>query len=303
ETVGFVQPSESNIIHAHVFAEGWIEKLLVKDTDQPIKKGQLLFQLYSPTLVNAEQEFIIALNSKNSDLIDSSHKRLLAFHISEKQIQRLKQTHMVDHLIDVFAEQGGILSTLNVREGMHVTPSSEIMSITNLSNIWVIAEVFANQANWVKQGQNAEVQVDGFPGKTWNGTIDYIYPEIDPVSRTLKVRLQFNNPEIVLKPNTFVHVTLLVDQKNNALSIPTEALIQTGQNNNRVIVSLGNGQFEPRNVVVGIQSGNRIEILSGLSKGEKVVISGEFLIDSEANLQATLQRLNAKSKPTMNEGK
>ncbi len=254
--------------------------------DQPV------LQLYSPQLVNVQEEYLIALGSQNQSLIDASEKRLQAFHISDKQIQQLKTTRQASQLIDIYAHQNGVVTMLNIREGMHVTPDTEMMSIVDLSSIWMIAQVYEDQANWVKVGELAEARLSAFPDKVWKGVVEYVYPEVDPITRTLKVRFRFDNPDGVLKPNMYANISIFVEPKPNVLSIPLEALIRSSQED-RVIVALGNGRFQVRAVTTGIESGEQVEILSGLNAGERVVASGQFLIDSEANLQAGLDRVAA----------
>lgn len=290
ETVGYVEPNENKISHINPYAEGWIKRLIVKAAGEPVKKGQLLLQLYSPMLVNAQEEYLIALESKNQHLIDASYKKLLAFRISEQQIQQLKQTRKASALVDIYAPQDGVISELNVREGTRVTPETEIMSLVDLSSIWMIAQVFEDQATSVKVGQVLEARLSAFPGRIWKGEVDYIYPQVDPMTRTLKARFRFDNPEGILKPNMYANIHLLAENKPNVIIIPMEALIRTSQGDH-VIISLGEGRFDVRPVIVGIESGDKVEILSELTPGEQVVVSGQFLIDSESNLKASFQRL------------
>lgn len=294
ETVGYIEPNENNISHIHTYAEGWVRKLFVKAVGDVVKNHQVVMQLYSPMLVNVQEEYLIALASGNQSLIDASYKRLQAFHISEEQIQQLKTTRKVSQLIDIYPHQNGVVTMLNVREGMHVTPDTEMMSIVDLSNIWMIAQVFEDQANWVKVGESAEARLSAFPGRVWKGEVDYVYPEVDPVTRTLKVRFHFNNPDGTLKPNMYANITIFTEPIPNVLSIPLEALIRSSEGD-RVIVALRNGHFQVRSVTTGIESGEQVEILSGLKAGEMVVASGQFLIDSEANLEAGLQRVETPS--------
>lgn len=293
ETVGFVEPNENQISHVHTYAEGWIKKLVVKTVGQAVKKGELLFQLYSPTLVTAQEEFIIALESKNQMLIDASIKKLSALHLSSGQIQQVKDTRKANQLVDIEATQDGIIAALNVREGMRIAPEMEVMSLIDLSSIWMLAQIYEQQANWVFVGAPAAATLSAFPGKSWQGKVEYVYPEVDPTTRTLKVRFRFDNPENILKPNMYANITLEPSIKQDVLSVSREALIQSSKGT-RVIVALGEGRFEVRGVVTGMESGEKMEILSGLSLGEKVVTSGQFLIDSEANLKATLQRIEGQ---------
>lgn len=295
ETVGTVEPNENNISHIHTYADGWVKKLLVKSVGDVVKNHQIVLQLYSPTLVNVQEEYLIALGTKNQELIDASTKRLQAFHISSSQIAQLKATRKVSQLVDVYSHQAGVVQMLNVREGMHVTPDTEIMSIVDLSDVWIIAHVFEHQANWVKVGERAEAKLSAFPGKILKGTVEYIYPIVDATSRTLKVRFRFNNLDGLLKPNMYANITLWAPPKPNVISIPLEALIRS-QQGDHVIVVLSDGRFQSRPIVVGMESGDRVEILSGLKPGEKVVTSGQFLIDSESNLKSGLDRLEAPAK-------
>jgi len=294
ETVGYIEPNENKISHVHTYAEGWVRKLFVKAVGEPVKNGQVILQLYSPMLVNVQDEYLIALGSGNQALIDASYQRLQAFHISEQQIQQLKTTQKASQLIDIYPHQDGVVTMLNIREGMHVTPDTEMMSIVDLTNIWMIAQVFEDEANWVKIGESTEARISAFPGKVWKGVVEYVYPEVDAVTRTLKVRFRFNNPDELLKPNMYANITIIADSKPNVLSIPLEALIRSSEGD-RVIVALDNGHFKVQPVTTGIESGEQVEILSGLKAGEKIVASGQFLIDSEASLDAGLQRMDSSS--------
>lgn len=297
ETVGYVEPNENKISHIHSYADGWVKKLFVKTVGEPVKSDQAILQLYSPTLVSAQEEYLIALGSNNQALIDASEKRLEAFHISDQQIQQLKSTRKASQLVDIYPHQNGVITELNIREGMRVTPDTEMMSIVDLSSIWMIAQVFEKQANWVKVGEKAEARIASFPEKTWQGNVEYIYPQVDPTTRTLKVRFRFTNPDGVLKPNMYATITLFSEPVSNVMSIPLEALIQSSSGDH-VIVKLSDGQFQARAVRTGIESGDRVEILSGLKVGEIVVISGQFLIDSETNLKAGLERIEENSDTT-----
>jgi len=289
-TVGYVEPDENEISHIHTYADGWIKKLLVKAVGDVVKNKQVVMQLYSPTLVNVQEEYLIALNSKNEALIKASYKRLLSFNISEKQIQQLKTTRKSSQLIDINAHSNGVVTLLNVREGMYVTAETDMMSIADLSTVWVIAQVAEEQANWVRTGGHVQASFAAFPEKIWQGEITYIYPEVDLATHTLKVRFRFKNPEGLLKPNMYANIVLLAKPEQNVLSIPLEALIRSSSGD-RVIVALGEGRFESRRVKAGFESENRIEILSGLTEGEHVVVSGQFLLDSESNLKESMERL------------
>lgn len=296
DTVGYVDFDENKISHIHIRTKGWIEKLVVHSEGERVKKGQLLFEMYSPELVNAQDDYIQALKSGSPFLLNASRERLLALGIARQQIREIKKLRKTNQFVRVYATQDGIVAKLNVREGMYLTPDMEIMTLADLSSIWILAEVFESQANWVKEGQSADVKLSYAPGREWDGKVEYIYPSLNEKTRTLKVRLVFDNPDEVLKPNMFTNVSIYGGPRNNVVSIPREALIRTG-GAARVILAVDKGRFEPRKVVVGIESGDWIEIQQGLVEGDKVVTSGQFLIDSEASLKASLQRM---SSPAMN---
>jgi Cu(I)/Ag(I) efflux system membrane fusion protein len=261
DTVGYVSFDESLIGHIHLRIEGWIEKLYVSNEGERVKKGDPLFELYSPTL-----------------------------DISDDQIDKLRKTRKVKQNVTFRAPQDGIVTSLNTPQGMFVKPATRIMSLVDLSKVWVQVEVFEQQVGWVKQGQPAEMVLSFLPGQIWQGDVVYVYPELDKKTRTLRVRLQFDNPEESLKPNMYANVKLYSGIKQDVLFVPREAIINSGRMT-RVLVAKEGGKFYAREVKTGIESGEYTEILDGLQEGEKVVISGQFLIDSEASLKGSLTRM------------
>ncbi len=291
DTVGYVDFDENKISHIHLRTKGWIEKLTVKSEGERVRKGQLLFELYSPELVNAQEEYLQALRTKNKILIEASNERLNALGVSTRQIRQLKKDKRARQYVPVYAKQDGIVAKLNVREGMFVEPMREVMSLADLSSIWLLAEVFESQADWVKVGQSAEVRLSYLPGREWEGKVEYIYPSLNAKTRTLKARLRFDNPDEALKPNMFANVTIFGGAKKNLIVIPREALIRAGVEE-RVIIAEGEGRYSARKVTAGIESGDFVEIIAGLREDEMVVTSGQFLIDSEASLKASLARMS-----------
>lgn len=294
ETVGYVAYDEDTVQHVHTRVDGWIEKLATKATGDAVEKGQLLFELYSPTLVNAQEEYLIALRSANKLLLKASKERLAALGVTGSEIARLDKERTVRQRVRVYAEADGVIAHLGVREGIYVTPATEIMSVAELDKVWVLAEVFERQAAWVKPGQSAMVELDYLPGEMWHGSVDYVYPELDPKTRTLKVRLRFDNAAKSLRPNMFARVTIQGDSVGEVVHVPREALIRGGSVD-RVVVALGEGRFRAQPVDVGIESGDRVAIRKGISDGELVVVSGQFLIDSESNIEAALNRMDPSS--------
>jgi len=291
DTVGYVDYDESKVSHIHLRTEGWIEKLTVQSEGERVKKGEFLFELYSPKLVNAQEELVTAIASGNKGLIRASKERLSALGVSDSQIKKLQKDKKIQQRISVYAPQDGVVSTLPVREGMFVKPSMKVMSLGDLSSIWILAEVFEKQSAWVKVGQPAEVSLSYQPGKIWQGKVEYIYPDLDPITRTLKVRLRFDNPDEMLKPNMYANIKIFGGPKEDTIVIPIEALIRTGREE-RVVIALGEGRFEARHVTAGIESGDFVEILQSIEEGDLVVTSGQFLIDSEASMRASLTRMS-----------
>ena len=290
DSVGYVELDEGKIRNINLRVDGWIEKLHAKTEGDRVEAGQPLFELYSPKLVNAQEEYVQALRHNNLLLLSASKERLLSLGISLDQIENLQTKEDVKQHVVISAPLTGIVSKLKIREGQFVKPSQTVMEIVDLSTVWVIAEVFESQADWVKKGQRAHANLPYLPGKTWEGMVDYVYPSLDPTTRSLKVRLQFDNIDESLKPNMYADVQVFAKPKREVLVIPREALIATGDQN-RVIVALGEGKFIPMNVRVGMQTDRGVEILQGLSEGDEVVTSSQFLIDSESSLKASLARM------------
>ena len=290
-TVGYVDYDESLLSHVHLRTDGWIERLFVRSEGERVRKGESLFELYSPSLVTAQEEYLQALSVANETLINASRERLLALGLTGKQVDALRKSRKVMQRVTISASQNGVVATLNVREGMFVQPALEVLSLADLSSVWLLAEVFEQQAGWVKVGQTADVGLSFFPGRTWQGRVEYIYPSLNPKTRTLKVRLRFDNPDELLKPNMYANVTLYGGPKQGVLFIPREALIRTGTQQ-RVIIDRGEGRFAAQQVVAGMESGDWVEIISGIEAGDNVVVSGQFLIDSEASLKASLMRMS-----------
>lgn len=305
KTVGQIDYDQSQIAHIHARVEGWIEKLAITSVGDEITQGQLLYEIYSPDLINAQDDYLLAQDSyirsgqsKNyQDLIRKAQLRLELLGMNQAQINQLAKTKKTLYRVPFYAKQSGVVKALSVRDGMYIQPQTEIMSIVDLSKVWVIADVFENEQAWLKVGQPAEISVPAMGLKEIEGQIDYIYPELDPVTRSLRVRIVLDNPQTQLRPNTLAKVSLFGGPKRNRLIIPQEALIQTGKSN-RVVIKLSDTSFSVRDVTLGIFSQGKAEILSGLTQGEQVVISGQFLLDSEASLKGSILRLNSQQGST-----
>lgn len=291
DTVGYVSYDEDTVEHVHTRVDGWIEVLAKTATGDRVETGELLFEIYSPTLVNAQEEYLAALRSGNSVLSDASKERLEALGFSASEITRLGREKQVTRRVPVFAESDGVIAHLGVREGIFVTPATEVMSVARFDSVWVVADVLERQATWVAPGQTASVELESVPGTVLQSVVDYIYPELDPVTRTLKVRLRFDNPSENLRPNMFARISIEGRSTGDIVNVPKQAVIRSGTGN-RVVVDIGDGRFESRSVLVGIESGDRVAIRRGLRKGERVVTSAQFLIDSESNVGSALGRMD-----------
>lgn len=291
-TVGYVDFDERSISHVHLRTDGWVETLRVKSNGEQVARGEVLLELYSRELVNAQEEYLQALRMNNDSLRAASQERLQSLGMSDGQIREITTSRKVAQRVRILAEQDGIVADLNIREGMYVKPDMELMTLADLSSVWLLVDVFERQSEWVHKGMPAEVELPYLPGRIWEGKVSFIYPAIDPKTRTLRVRLQFDNPDGLLKPDMYAKVRIFAGPKREVLSIPREALIRTGEHE-RVVVALGDGHFAARGVVAGLESGDWIEIISGLQEGERVVTSGQFLIDSEASLHASFTRMDS----------
>ncbi len=290
-TVGYVQYDEDRLVHIHPRVEGWIEKLYVKAAGDPVQKGAPLYDLYSPTLVNAREEFLLALKRGNPTLIEAAMARLSALQVPEAEIEQLKQSGKVSQSITIKAPQSGVLDNLMVREGMFVKPGMEMMSIGQLEHLWVIGEVFERQVMSVQEGDAVRMHLDYLPGREWSGAVDYIYPSLNPKTRTAQIRVRFDNPDGYLRPGMFAQMAIATGPAQETLLIPREALIRTGDQS-RVVLAKGDGHFKSIEVMVGRISENRAEILSGLNEGDSIVISAQFLLDSESSKTSDFRRMS-----------
>jgi len=292
QATGYISFDENLLSRIHMRTEGWVETLAVNAVGERVSKGQLLFEFYSPQLVNAQKEFLQAKRRGEQRMLDAAREKLLALGVEHTGIDALDRRGQASQTIRVLAPQDGVVTALSAREGMFLKPESEVISLADLSSVWMLAEVFEAQADWVAVGQSAEARLDYMPGEVFSGQVDYIYPVLDPGTRTLRVRLRFENPGERLKPNMYSDVTIFGKSHQDALTIPRDALIRA-EASDRVIVALGEGRYRAQQVMTGIESGEWVEIIAGLSAGEEVVTSAQFLIDSEASLAGSLRRLES----------
>ncbi|GAB3011349.1 efflux RND transporter periplasmic adaptor subunit [Bowmanella dokdonensis] len=298
ETLGTVTFNESDISHIHSRVNGWLESLTVHAVGERVEKGQLLFTLYSPQLIVAQDDFLQVLDNAGGPsrdrLLKQARLRLTLLGIDEKVIQQLEQTRQSLYTVPFYAQQSGVVTALNVRHGMYVEPEMEMLAIADLKRLWVIADVFENQFDWLKLGKPAEIHLDSIGVHRVEARIDYIYPQLDPVTRSLKVRLSLDNTLERVKPGMTADVIIYGGPLRDVLVVNKQALIRTGEEA-RVVIRSSPTEFTVRPVQTGMQAQGKVEILAGLTEGEQVVTSGQFLLDSEANLAAGLQRLDSQS--------
>ncbi|KPH65193.1 MULTISPECIES: efflux RND transporter periplasmic adaptor subunit [Pseudoalteromonas] len=291
-TVGYVQYNQDQQVHIHPRVEGWLETLYVKAAGAQVKQGEPLYTLYSPQLVNAQEEFVLAVNRKNTVLIRAAKARLKALNVSDGFVERLQANKKVMQNITFYARQSGVVDELNVREGFYVKPGTSMMSIAQLDEVWVEAEVFERQAQLIEIGLPVTMTLDYIAGQSWRGNVDYIYPTLDAKNRTLRVRLRFNNQNHQLKPNMFAQVSIHAKASDKQLIVPKEAVIRTG-NQDRVVLALGEGRFKSVAVELGRSDNNDAVILSGLKADDHVVTSAQFLLDSESSKSSDFKRMQA----------
>ncbi|WP_022946997.1 efflux RND transporter periplasmic adaptor subunit [Methylohalobius crimeensis] len=303
-TVGRVTYNEDLLARLHPKTEGWIEKVYASETGEFVRNGTRLLSLYSPQLVASEQEYLLALKSLKvledspfkdirrgaREMVKTSRERLELLDVPRHQIRQLEQTGEIMKSLHIHTPLSGYVVHVGVREGQYVTPKTELYHVADLSKVWVYADIYEYELPWVKVGDPAEIRLTAVPGRVFRGKVVYIYPYADPQTRTVKVRLKFPNPDLLLKPDLFANATIHTRPKPDVLSIPSEAVLRTGTKNH-VFVVAGPGRFEPREVTVGVPSNGRVEVLEGLAEGEKVVVSSQFLIDSESELNEAMRKL------------
>ncbi len=297
DVVGYVQFDERKVQQVRTRAEGWVEGLAVRAMGETVKAGQLLFTLYSPMLESAQQEYLDALKIGNAELIDASRARLRNLGLDAGTAARLDKSGRVAARVPFYAPIAGVVTELEAREGAMLSPDMPALTITELGSLWVVAEVPEAQSAWVKPGTQAEVRFPSQPGEPIHGRVEYVYPELNMETRTLRARIVLEAPPQDVRPNMLATVSLTANEGDAVLHIPRSALIRNGTRD-RVVIALGDGRFASRNVVAGAEAGDRIAIREGLQEGERVVVAAQFLLDSEANLGAGLDRLGEGDEAT-----
>ncbi|MBE2203948.1 MAG: efflux RND transporter periplasmic adaptor subunit [Chthoniobacterales bacterium] len=289
-TVGIVAYDEENVRDVNTKVSGWIEKIHVDSLGAPVREGEPLFSVYSPQLYSAQEDYLVARRGGDRTLLEAARKRLEYLDVTNAQIEALAKNGATKTL-QILSPFNGVVTEKHANEGMKVDPGMRVYRIADLSRVWVIATVYEYQLPFIEEGQEAEMSLPYIPGQTFRGRVSYIYPYLDTKTREAQVRLEFDNPQRLLKPGMFANVELEGRLAATATLVPRSAVIDTGRRQ-VAFVSLDEGKFEPRTVETGVSSGDgMIQILSGLTPGEKVVTSGQFLLDSEANMREALAKM------------
>ncbi len=297
---GRVEPDERRIYAVSPKFEGYVERLHVNVTGQPVGKGQPLFEVYSPELVSAQREYAIAAQGVESlkdaggtaqagmkQLAQSSLLRLRNWDISDAQIKALAQSGETKRTLTFRSPVGGVITEKKALQGMRFMPGEELYKVADLSSVWVVADVFEQDISLVKSGATAKVRINAYPDKIFEGKIGYVYPTLNDATRTVPVRVELANPGLLLKPAMFAQVELPTGGRGQVVTVPTSAVIDSGTRQ-IVLVQAGEGRFEPREVKLGARSDNYVEVMDGVKDGEPVVVAANFLIDAESNLKAAV---------------
>jgi Cu(I)/Ag(I) efflux system membrane fusion protein len=312
QSVGRVELDETRITRLHPKISGWIESMRVDTTGQPVKKNAILLSIYSPQLVSSQQEYILALSNQETltkspyaeirtgadELVRTARERLQLLDVNEHQIKELEATRKTKKALHIHSPYNGIVMKVGARKGQYVSPKTQLYTIADLSRVWVYVDIYENELPWIRKGDKAELTLASQPGKTFRGRVTYIYPYAESKTRTIKVRLEFKNPGLRLKPKMFANATIHASRQIDAIVVPSEAVIRSGTRE-QVFIVRAPGKFEPRVVKLGITADGQTQILSGIKAGDEVVTSAQFLIDSESKLrEATAKMMDVTESET-----
>jgi Cu(I)/Ag(I) efflux system membrane fusion protein len=284
---------------------GWVERQYVNFNGQVVERGERLLEIYSPELVSAQEEYLIAVKhleglksgfrkegaAGSKDLLRAAETRLRYWDITEGQVKALRERGEINRTMVLHAAFKGIIVRRDVLEGGYVKPGQDLYTIADISAVWVYADIYEYEAPWLRLGQEAVMTLAYQPGVSYRGRVTYIYPYLKNMTRTLQVRMEFpNDKDITLKPDMWANIRLLSAIVREGLAVPIQSVIRTGKRD-IALVALQGGRFEPRDLRLGLQAGDEFEVLEGLKEGERVVTSAQFLINSESNLQAALSKM------------
>jgi multidrug efflux pump subunit AcrA (membrane-fusion protein) len=298
-TVGTIDFNEAGLADVNTKFKGWIEKLDVDATGQLVHRGEPLFEIYSPELYSAEAEYLAVLNATNGPdgktLREAALDKLKFFDVSDAQIAELEKSPAPKRTLEILAPADGFVIEKNVVQGQMVDAGMKLYRLANLGIVWVFAQVYEQDLLYVQLGQEATVKLSSLPDREFRGRVTYVYPNVDEKTRTAKVRLEFENPGYFLKPGMFVSAQITAELEPSALLLPDSAVLRSGEKNT-VFVALSGGKFDPRTVVLGPESEHdMVEVITGLQEGERIVASGQFMLDSESQLREAIQKMSGSS--------
>jgi len=299
QLVGYVTADESKIANLNVRTSGWVQKLVVDQTGQAVTQGQALLSIYSPDLYQAQQDFLVALTAARqrpgdslltitrNQILDAAGDRLRLLGMTAQEIEQIEAGGKISSDVSLSSPVTGIVLDKSVLEGQYITPGENLFTVADLRSIWVLADVYESDLSRLKVGQPVRVHVSAYPGAVFDGTVSFIYPTVSEQTRTLKVRMEFANPDMKLRPGMYADVTVDAGNGDQVLSVPASAVMRGSDMSYAFVVHKG-GHFEPRLLKIGRSWGDCIEVLSGLREGEPVLTSANFLIDSESRLRAAI---------------
>jgi len=305
-TVGLVAYPESAQYTVNTKIDGWIERLHVNRTGDAVAQGQPLLEIYSPELVSAQEEFLLAVRQNQAlaasafpeiaagarNLLAASRQRLSYWDISPEQIAALEESGRINKTLTLYAAQAGIVTRKSVKEGAFVKAGQELLELSDLSRVWIFADVYEYELPWVKEGQQVTIEFP-YARAPVTGRIAAIYPYLEAKTRTVKARIEVDNRDLALKPEMYVNVVIAGHGAKQVLTVPAEAVLRSGRQET-VFVALGEGRFEPRPVSLGLETDDgRVQILGGLRDGEIVVTSAQFMLDSESRLREAVRKLTS----------
>lgn len=296
ETVGYVGFDERQLEEVHARVAGWLRRLHVRADGDPVEQYGRLYDIYSPELISAQEEFLVALRAEDSVLINASKDKLTSLGVSTGTIDRVRSSGSVITQVRVYAPQAGVVDSLSVGQGAYVTPGQRLLRIASMDQVWIEGEVFESQLAKLRTGAAVEIQADAVPGRRWNGTVDYIYPVLDSATRTARLRVVLDNADGALLPNMFTRLTIAADSSESTLLVHRDAVLRTGSME-RVVLATGEGRFKSVAVTTGRRSREQVQILEGLESGDEVVISAQFLIDSESSISSDFRRMSELEAP------
>lgn len=294
--VGRVAVDETRVAKVTTKFDGYIERLYVDFTGKRVSRGQALFSVYSPDLLSSQQEYLLALRTAKqvpevgNTLLQSARQRLLLWDMSPGDIRQLERSGVPKKSVTIYSPASGVVTNKMAVAGARVMPGEPLFDITSLDRVWVLADVYESELPLVKLGAPATVTLSYLPGRSWTGRVTFIAPDVDPMTRTTKVRVELDNRDGALKPEMFADVTISEPQ-HDVLTVPDSAVLQSGTRS-IVFVVKNDGTFEPREVQLGAKGGDYYEVRSGVTEGEKVATQANFLIDSESRLKSALSQMS-----------